>query len=234
MEDTSKAKNISIKDWKNDDKPREKLVSKGAAALSDAELIAILLGSGHQAFSAVDLARAILRKAEDNLHLLGKLQIKQLEEFKGMGPAKAVTLIAALELGKRRQYNDVLARKIVQSSSEAAVLLVPLLKDLEQEKMFVLYLNHANSIVSQEFISSGGLTSTIVDIRLIMRNALQHLATKIIIAHNHPSGNLKPSVSDKNTTQKVKAACQLFDIQLIDHLIISDQGYFSFADQGLL
>lgn len=234
MEDTFKAKNISIKDWKEDDKPREKLSSKGPEALSDAELIAILLGSGYQSFSAVDLARAILKKAEDNLHLLGKLQVKQLEEFKGIGPAKAVTLIAALELGKRRQYTDVLARKIIQSSSEASLLLVPLLKDLEQEKMYVVYLNHANSIVHQEFVSSGGLTSTIVDVRLIMRNALQHLASKIIIAHNHPSGNLKPSVSDKHTTQKVKAACQMFDIQLIDHLIISDQGYFSFADNGLL
>lgn len=234
MEDTSNGKSISIKDWKDDDRPREKLTTKGPEALSDAELIAILLGSGYQAFSAVDLARAILRRAEDNLHLLGKLQVKQLEEFKGVGPAKAVTLIAALELGKRRQYTEVLARKIIQSSSEAAILLVPLLKDLEQEKMYVLYLSHANTIVHQEFISSGGLTSTIVDIRFIMRNALQHLASKIIIAHNHPSGNLKPSVSDKNTTQKLKAACQLFDIQLIDHLIISDQGYYSFADQGLL
>ena len=234
MEDKPVLKSVSIKGWKNDDKPREKLLSKGPGALSDAELIAILLGSGHQAFSAVDLARVILRKADDNLHLLGKLQVKQLEEFKGMGPAKAVTLIAALELGKRRQYSDILARKIILSSSEAAIMLVPLLKDLEQEKMFVMYLSHSNSILSQEFISSGGLTSTIVDIRLIIRNALQHLATKIIIAHNHPSGNLKPSVSDKHTTQKVKAACQLFDIQLIDHLIISDQGYFSFADQGLM
>lgn len=227
-------KNLTIKHWNNDDKPREKLMSKGAEALSDAELIAILFGSGYASFSAVDLARSILKKVQNNLNLLAKLQIKQLQQFKGIGPAKAITLIAALELGKRRQYTDVLERKILNSSKEAATFLIPLLQDFEQEKMYVLYLNNANSIVGQEFISSGGLTSTIVDVKFIMRNALQHLACKLIIAHNHPSGSLKPSVSDKNATQRVKEAGKLLDIQLVDHLIISDQGYFSFADTGLL
>lgn len=227
-------KNLTIKHWNNDDKPREKLMSKGAEALSDAELIAILFSSGYASFSAVDLARSILKTVQNNLNLLAKLQIKQLQQFKGIGPAKAITLIAALELGKRRQYTDVLERKILNSSKEAATFLIPLLQDFEQEKMYVLYLNNANSIVGQEFISSGGLTSTIVDVNFIMRNALQHLACKLIIAHNHPSGSLKPSVSDKNATQRVKEAGKLLDIQLVDHLIISDQGYFSFADTGLL
>ena len=227
-------KNLTIKQWHDDDKPREKLMSKGAEALSDAELIAILFGSGYASFSAVDLARSILKKVQNNLNLLAKLQIKELEQFKGIGPAKAIALIAALELGKRRQFTDVLERKILNSSKEAAMFLIPLLQDYEQEKMYVLYLNNANSIVGQEFISSGGLTSTIVDVKFIMRNALQHLACKIIIAHNHPSGSLKPSVSDKNATQPVKEAGKLLDIQLVDHLIISDQGYFSFADTGLL
>lgn len=227
-------KNLTIKDWKDDDKPREKLMSKGAEALSDAELIAILFGSGYISFSAVDLARSILKTVQNNLNLLAKLQIKQLKQFKGVGPAKAITLIAALELGKRRQLTDTLERKTLNSSKEAATFLVPLLQDFEQERMYVLYLNNANAIVGQEFISSGGLTSTIVDVKIIMRNALQHLASKLIIAHNHPSGSLKASVSDKNATQRVKEAGKLLDIQLVDHLIISDQGYFSFADTGLL
>lgn len=225
---------IPINKWKEDDQPREKLINKGAEALSDAELLAILLGTGFQTQSAVDLGRAIMKKAQDNLQLLGKLKADQLKEIKGIGTAKAVTLIAALELGKRRQYTDLLERKKINSSKDAAIMLVPLMQDLEREKMFVLYLNHANAIIAQEFVSSGGLTSTIVDVKFILRNALQHLASKIIVAHNHPSGNLKPSASDKHATQKIKMAAQLFDIQLVDHLIIVDQNYFSFADSGLL
>ncbi|RQO31609.1 hypothetical protein DBR32_06550 [Taibaiella sp. KBW10] len=226
--------NNSIKNWAADDKPREKLILKGAAALSDAELIAILLATGAQNQSAVDLGRSMLKLAQQNLNTLAKLKIKQLQEIKGIGTAKAVTLIAALELGKRRQYADALHREKINSSKEAATILIPLMQDFEHEKFCVLYLNQANAIIAQEFVSSGGLTATTVDIKFILRSALQHLASKIIISHNHPSGSLAPSDADKRTTQKIKQAAMLMDILLVDHLIIAEQSYYSFADEGLI
>lgn len=224
----------AIKNWAEDDKPREKLISKGVASLSDAELIAILLSTGSHEQSAVDLGRVLLKLGQNNLNVLARLNLKQLQEVKGIGIAKAVSLVAALELGKRRQYTDALHREKINSSKDAAIILIPLMQDFEHEKFCVVFLNQANAVIAHEFVSSGGLTATTVDIKMIMRSAIQHLATKIIISHNHPSGNLKPSEADKQITQKIKQAAKLMDILLVDHLIIAEQSYYSFADERLL
>lgn len=226
--------NKPIKNWGEDDKPREKMSSKGVTALSDAELIAILLGTGSVNKSAIDLGREIMDIAHNNLHKLSKFNLNQLQQIKGIGLAKAVKISAAMELGRRRQAADILDRKKFGSSKEAALFLIPLMQDFETEKFCVLYLNHANKLINYEFISHGSLTATIVDIKVILRNALHQLASKLILGHNHPSGNPKASQSDIQLTNKIKQAAKLMDIELLDHIIVADNVYTSLKDESLI
>lgn len=234
MKRTDPAKPNRIKYWAEDDRPREKMKTKGNEALTDSELIAILIQSGNKEKSALDLARDVLLLGNDNLSRLGKLHISDFQQIKGIGEARAITLAAALELGRRRQIAEGVELKEVSNSRTAAEILVPLLGDLHHERFCLICLSASNKLLHYEVISSGGLTSTIVDTKLIYKIALQHLATKLILAHNHPSGNLKPSISDKNITEKIRQGARLLDLYLMDHLIIADKKYFSFADEGLL
>ncbi len=227
-------KGDSIKYWAEDDRPREKMLKRGNTALSDMELITILLQGGNGKKSAVDLAREIMTLGNNNLSQLGKLSVKDFQKIKGIGLAKSITLGAALELGRRRQLSEGILRKVVSSSKSAADILIPLMSDLVNERFCLLCLSASNALLHYEFVSSGGLSSTVVDVRVIMKTALQQMASKVIIAHNHPSGNLKPSSSDRAVTEKIKQAGSVLDIQLVDHIIIGDQQYLSFADEGLL
>ncbi|MCC6185782.1 MAG: DNA repair protein RadC [Chitinophagaceae bacterium] len=223
-----------IKSWAEDDRPREKLILKGASALSDTELLAILIASGTRTKSAVDLARETLALAANNLAQLGKLSLKDLQTTKGIGQARAITIAAAMELGRRRQIGAVIDRQKITSANDAAELLLPLLQDHTHELFCVLYLNNAQLLIKHEFISSGGLTATVADIRMILRNALLLQAAKIIVAHNHPSGNKTPSEADKKLTLKLRDAARQMDIELIDHIIVAGAAYTSFANEGLL
>ncbi len=227
-------KSFTIKNWNPDDRPREKLLKKSCSALSDAELIAILIGSGNRNESAVDLAKRILACVDNNLQTLAKLNVTELMRFKGIGEAKAVSIVTALELGKRRRLEKALKKQKISSSRSAFEVMQPLIGDLNHEEFWVLYLNNANKILSRECISTGGLTGSLVDPRLIFKPALSYLATGIILCHNHPSGTLNPSKSDKQLTQKIKEAGHTLDIKVLDHLIITEKAYFSFADDGLL
>jgi DNA repair protein RadC len=224
----------SIKNWAADDRPREKMVSKGAAILSNSELIAILINNGSKDKSAVDLAKEVLRLGSDNLNELGKLTLKDFQKIKGIGIAKAITIAAALELGRRRQAAATLDKPIVKSSKDIAQYLKALLKDFTYEVFAVLFLNQANKINHFEIVSRGGITGTVADPRIILKKALEHDATSIVLSHNHPSGSLKPSKADEVLTQKIKLAAQYFDIKVIDHIIVSEEGFYSFADEGLL
>ena len=224
----------SIKCWATDDRPREKMISKGAGALSNAELLAILINNGNKDNSALDLARNVLKLGSDNLDELGKLTIDNLKKIKGIGEAKAVTIIAALELGKRRQASGALEKTVVRNSNEIAMYLRTVLKDYCYEVFAVVFLNRANRIKHFEIISKGGITGTVADPRLILKRALESGATSIVISHNHPSGNLKPSRADEEITQKIKMAAGYFDINVLDHIIVSDEGYYSFADEGMM
>jgi DNA repair protein RadC len=234
MENKEQQKPNSIKHWAEDDRPREKMLHKGYAALSDAELIAILIQSGTREKSAVDLAREILQLGNQNLSHLGKLTLKDFQKVKGIGEARAITLAAALELGRRRQISEGMEQKEINSSRAAAEILIPLMGDLAQEKFCVLCLSASNKLIHYEFVSSGGFNSTLVDPKMIFRTALQHTASRLIIAHNHPSGNLQPSAEDRQITEKLKAGAKLLEMQLVDHIIIADKKHFSFADGGLL
>ena len=229
-----KPSSFSIKYWSDDDKPREKLVNKGKSVLSDAELIAILIGSGSRNESAVELSKRILASANNNLNELGKLSIKQLMQFKGIGEAKAVSIAAALEIGRRRRGEE--PKKITKIASSASVfeLLQPIMGELEHEEFWIVYLNNANNVVQTAQLSKGGITGTLVDVRLVMRQALELGAVALILAHNHPSGTLKPSSADRQITQKLKTAAEALDIKVLDHLIITQKEYFSFADEGIL
>lgn len=224
----------SIKNWAEDERPREKMLHKGPSALTDSELLAILISSGTKEKSALDLAREILARAHNHLHELGRLSILELKKTKGIGEARAITIAAALELGRRRQQSEGLHRATISSSKEAAEIMAPLLQDLGHEAFCVMYLNQANRLIRQEIISSGGLTGTVADIRIILKNAILQNANQLIIAHNHPSGNLQASSADKELTRKLKEAAALMDIKLLDHLIISANGFMSFSDQGLI
>lgn len=224
----------SIKNWAQDDRPREKLLHKGPSALSDAELLAILISSGTREKSALDLARDILKLADHKLHDLGRLNVSQLQQTKGIGEARAITIAAALELGRRRQMSEGLSKKSITQSRDAADICIPLMKDLSHEVFYVLYLGTSNSIIRVEDIGKGGLSSTVADIRIILKNALLYNATKLIVAHNHPSGSLKPSKEDMAMTNKLKEAAVLMDIKLLDHLIIGGNNYCSMADEGLI
>ena len=224
----------SIKNWNEDERPREKMLQKGAAALTDAELLAILISSGTRERSAVDLARDILALAGNNLREIGRLNIAELQKVKGIGEARAITISAAMELGRRRQVSEGLDRVAINKSSEAAHIILPMLQDLNHEVFCVLYLNQASRVLKHEFISSGGLTATVVDIRMILKNCLLYNANQIIIAHNHPSGSKKPSEADKSLTLRLREAAELMDIRLKDHIIIAGNDYLSMSDEGMI
>lgn len=224
----------SIKTWSEDERPREKVLLKGVASLSDAELLAILISSGTKEKSALDLARDILSQADNNLHELGRLGVMELQQTKGIGEARAITIAAALELGRRRQMGEALQRTAITQSRDAAEIAIPLMRDLAHEVFCIFYLNQSNKILRYEIISSGGLTGTVADIRIMLKNALLQNANKLIIAHNHPSGNLQPSHQDKELTKKLKEAAAYMDIQLLDHLIIAGTNYLSMADEGII
>ena len=220
----------SIKSWALDDRPREKLIEKGSKSLSDAELLAILLGSGSRSESAVGLAKRILNYAQNNLTEFGRLGVEDLMQFKGVGEAKAVILCSAFELARRRK-SEVVERAKVTSAMDVFNQIAPLICDLNHEEFWVFYLNRANVILRKEKISSGGITGTVVDNKIILKKALLNLASSIILVHNHPSGNVNPSIQDKKVTKKMKLACELLEINLLDHLIIAGNSYYSFADE---
>lgn len=225
---------FSIKNWASGDRPREKLIQKGKLALSDAELIAILIGSGNSKESAVELGKRILGGSQNNLNNLGKLTLKQLTQFNGIGEAKALSIIAAMELGRRRRSEEAIEKVKITSSNSVYELLQPNIGELAHEEFWILYLNNANKIIEQYQISKGGITGTLVDVRLTLRKALEVGAVSLILAHNHPSGNLNPSEADKQLTKKLKAAAESLDIKILDHIIVTEKSYFSFADEGLL
>lgn len=226
--------NYSIRHWADDDKPREKLRSKGAENLSDSELLAILIHNGTRSRTAVDLAKEVLQLGKNNLGSLGKLSIKDLMKVKGIGEAKAITIAAALEIGRRRQAILSMDKPIVKDSREIANYLQALLKDHHHEVFAVVFLNRANRINHFEVISEGGITGTVADPRIILKKALEEDAVSIILCHNHPSGNLLPSRADEELTRKIKEASKYFDIKVLDHIIVSEDGYYSFADEGIL
>jgi DNA repair protein RadC len=225
---------IKITDWAVEDRPREKLIQKGTASLSDAELLGILISSGTKDKSAVDLGRELLGIVNNNLNSLGKLSIADLKKIHGIGNARAVTIAASLELGRRRKLAEVEYVQQIRSSKDVADIFQPLLSDLLHEEFWILFLNRSNKVINRMKLSQGGISGTVTDIRIIMKNAVECLASGIIVCHNHPSGNLNPSDSDSKITQKIKEAGVLMDIQLLDHLIISEKDYYSFADNGLL
>ncbi len=223
----------SIKFWSAQDQPREKLLSKGALALSDSELIAILLGTGIKDLSAIDLSRSLLQHANNDLNALASLTFHDLNKLKGIGPAKAMTIQAALELGRRRQHTPVEPRRKITTSDDAAQLFNTL-RESRQEEFWVACLNSKSALIHIDRIHIGGIASVAADPRIIYSLALQHHAVSIIIAHNHPSGNLRPSKEDESVTLKLKAAGALLDIRLADHLIITKEGFYSFADEGMI
>lgn len=226
---------INIKSWAEDDRPREKLMSKGKANLSDAELIAILINSGSRSETAVGLSKRILQSVENNLQELGRKEVNDLTDFKGIGTAKALSIIAAMELGRRRQLSSGIDKPQIQSSSDAWNIIAPVLMDLNHEEFWIILLNRANKVIGKEQISSGGIAGTVVDAKIIFRRALEKgPACSIILVHNHPSGNLKPSQADINITKKLRKAGENVDINVLDHLIIAGQAYYSFADDGAL
>lgn len=229
-----KPTSFSIKNWSQDDQPREKLLYKGRAALSDAELVAILISSGNRDESAVALCQRILASVDNNLSELGKLSIKQLMEFKGIGEAKAITIAAALELGRRRRGEEALEKKKITSSVSVFELMQPIIGELQHEEFWIIYLNNSNKVIQKNQLSKGGITGTLVDVRLVLKNALEVGATGLILAHNHPSGTLKPSEADKQITAKLKNAALSLDIKVLDHVIITEKAYFSFADETIL
>jgi len=224
----------SIKEWAEDDRPREKLRSKGAENLSDSELLAILIHNGNRHKTAVDLAKEVLFLGKNSLQSLGKLSVKDLMKINGIGEAKAITIVAAMEIGRRRQANQFINKQTVKDSQEIANYLQALLRDHHHEIFAVVFLNRANRINHFEIISEGGITGTVADPRIILKKALEEDAVSIILCHNHPSGNLLPSRADEDLTKKIKEAASYFDIKVLDHIIVSEDGYYSFADEGIL
>jgi DNA repair protein RadC len=225
---------LTIKSWAEEDRPREKLMLKGKSSLSDAELLAILIGSGTVSISAVELCKQIFASVNNNLHELAKLNLKDLQKFKGIGEAKAITIMAALELGRRRKEADFEKRTAISCAKDVYVLMQAELMDLPYEEFWILLLNKANQVIKKIQISRGGIAGTVADVRLIMKNAIENLASGLILVHNHPSGNLKPSSQDISLTQRVKQAGELMEVPVLDHLIFTDKGYYSFADSELL
>jgi DNA repair protein RadC len=225
--------NFPITNWSEDDKPREKLMLKGKSALSDAELIAILIGSGNRNESAVGLSKRILASVDNNLNALGKMTIQQLMNFKGIGEAKAISILAAMELGRRRRAEEAVELTKISSSRMTFELMQPIIGELPHEEFWVLYLNNSNKVLSKSQQGKGGITGTLVDVRLVFKTALEIGATALILCHNHPSGSLIPSEADKKLTQKIKVAGQNLDIHVVDHIIVTENGYFSFADENI-
>jgi DNA repair protein RadC len=225
---------LKITDWAVEDRPREKMIQYGTAALSDAELLGILISSGTRDKSAVDLGRELLSKVGNNLNSLGKLTIADITKIHGIGNARAVTITAALELGRRRKLAEIPEVVQIKCSKDVADIFQPLLSDLLHEEFWILFLNRSNRVINRMKLSQGGISGTVTDVRMVMKKAIEVLASGIIVCHNHPSGNLSPSESDNKITQKIKEAGNLLDIQLLDHLIISDKDYYSFADNGLI
>jgi DNA repair protein RadC len=226
--------NYSIKHWAKDDRPREKLLNQGPSRLSDTELVAILLNHGTRDKSAIDLGREVMHLGKNNLNELGKLSAKDLMRIKGIGQAKAITIAAALEIGRRRQAGTYLQKPIMSTSRDLASYLQSLFQDHSREVFAVAFLNQGNRINHIETVSEGGITGTIADPRIILKKALEENAVSIILCHNHPSGSLKPSRQDEEITKKIKEAAKYFDIKVLDHIIVSETGYFSFADEGIL
>jgi len=226
--------NLSIKEWALEDRPREKLITKGISSLSNAELIAIIIGSGTRSDSAVELSKKLLNLVGNNLNELGKLDLTGLRKVPGIGPAKATAIVACFELGKRRAAESRLPEIKISGSKDVFDLFQPFLGDLPHEEFWILLLNRANRVIDKIRISQGGISGTIIDPRIILKKAVDRLASTIILCHNHPSGNLKPSDSDIRITTKMKESSQLMDINLIDHIIVTEDSYFSFADEGLI
>ncbi|MGB3468849.1 MAG: DNA repair protein RadC [Cyclobacteriaceae bacterium] len=227
--------NLTIKDWAEEDRPREKLIAKGRTSLTDAELIGILLGSGNRELSAVELARQILNHVENNLNELATLEVEDLRVFKGIGEAKAINIISALELGRRRKKLLVADKPKISSSVDVYNLMKPEMLDLRHEEFWIIILNRANTVLRKEFISRGGVTGTVVDPKIIFKKVLDYRGTGTILVHNHPSGNSKPSRPDINITKKIVSAGQLLEISVLDHIIFTDyQGHFSFADNNMI
>jgi len=225
---------LTIKQWNEDDRPREKLIAKGKIALSDAELVAILIGSGNREHSAVGLSKKILLSINNNLNALGKLTVEDLTKFKGIGEAKAIAIITALELGRRRRLEEALEKPKITSSKSVFDVMQPIIGELQHEEFWIIYLNNANKIQLKMQMSKGGITGTIVDTRLVFKKAIELTATGIILCHNHPSGTLKPSTSDINLTKKIKNGGDILDIKILDHVIITENNYYSFADENIL
>lgn len=223
-----------ITNWSEDDKPREKLMLKGKSVLSDAELIAILIGSGSRNESAVDLSKRILASVDNNLNALGKTSLSQLMSFKGIGEAKAISIHAAMELGRRRRSEDVIELKKITSSKVIFEIMQPIIGELPHEEFWIIYLNNSNKVISKSQLSKGGITGTLVDVRIVFKTALEMGATALILCHNHPSGSLIPSDADKQITRKLKMAGESLEIKVLDHLIVTETSYFSFADEGIL
>ena len=223
-----------ITEWAEEDRPREKLLAKGVASLTNAELLAIIMRSGSPEDNAVELARKILVDYKNNLGELGKATVTQLKNYRGMGEAKAISIIAALELGRRRSTSEIIEKKKITCSKDIFMLFHPILSDLPHEEFWILFLNHSNRYLDKQCLSKGGLAGTLVDVRLIMKMAIELLASSIALCHNHPSGNMTPSKQDILATRKVKEGGALLDITLIDHVIVADNKYYSFADEGAL
>ena len=222
----------AITAWAEEDRPREKMLLKGKNALTDAELLAILLGSGTVGESAVALAQRILSEVDFNLHELGKRSVADLQRYKGVGEAKAIAIAAALEIGRRRQLSDLRERPRITGSRDAFQVIAPLLTDLHHEEFWVLMLNKANEVFARERLSTGGMAGTVVDVKILFKTALDARAAAVIAVHNHPSGNLQPSQADVDLTRRLRKAGELLDLPLLDHLIVSERGYYSFADEG--
>jgi DNA repair protein RadC len=225
---------LPITAWSAHDRPREKLLHKGKESLSNSELLAIIIGSGNKEESAVRLCKRILASSDNRLNKLGKLGVKELVSFKGIGEAKAVAMIAAIELGRRRGAERLTQLVKITSSAVVFDLMQPILSELAHEEFWVIYLNNSNKVLEKEQLSKGGITGTVVDVRLILKHALQLGALGIILCHNHPSGALKPSMADKQITNKIAKASASLDIKLLDHVILTEENYLSFADEGLL
>jgi len=225
---------LSIRNWALEDRPREKMLLKGIQSLSDSELLALLIGSGTRKASAVDLARQVLSMAGNNLDKLGKYSVGDLKKLKGIGQARAISIVAALELGRRRKLSDSPDERKITGSSDVYNLLGPILSDLGHEEFWVLLLNRSNKVIEKQKISQGGITGTVTDIRMILKLALDNLATSLILCHNHPSGNLQPSDADLSITRRIKESAALMDISVLDHLIIAGKSYFSLADENLM
>lgn len=223
-----------IRSWSEEDRPREKLMSKGKSVLTDAELIAILIGSGSRNETAVSLSQRLLNASSNNLNAFGKVSVTQLMTFKGIGEAKAITLVAAMELGRRRREEDALHLIKIMSSKSIFDIMHPIVGELPHEEFWIIYLNNSNKVIHKCQLSKGGITGTVVDIRLIFKLALEHCATSIILCHNHPSGTLIASDADKQITRKIKLAGEHLDIRILDHVIVTETSYFSFADDGIL